>query len=174
MRFDARSITKMALLLAIIIGLGLVPNLPIGLIPVPITVQNIGILLVGLILTPGEAAITIDAFLLLALVGIPVLTGMRGGVAVFMGPTGGYLLGYLVGAVLLAWWTSHGRQDWFGLFAKVAIIAVLVIDLLGIVGFAINMRMAFFKAVLANAIFIPGDVIKSALVALIGRRLKIK
>ncbi|MED9788427.1 MAG: biotin transporter BioY, partial [Latilactobacillus curvatus] len=75
----------MALLLAIIIGLGLVPNLPMGLIPVPITVQNIGILLVGLILTPGEAAITIGAFLLLALIGMPVLTGMRGGVAVFMG-----------------------------------------------------------------------------------------
>ena len=174
MLLNARSVTKMALLLAIIIGLGLVPNLPIGLIPVPITVQNIGILLVGLILTPGEAAITIGAFLLLALIGMPVLTGMRGGVAVFMGPTGGYLLGYLVGAVLLAWWTAHGRQDWFSLFAKVAIIAVLVIDLLGIVGFAINMRIALSKAVLANAFFIPGDVIKSALVALVGRRLKLK
>ena len=69
----------MALLLAIVIVLGLIPAIPIGIIPVPLTVQNIGILLIGLLLSPFEAFLTTGVFLLLALIGLPILTGLRVG-----------------------------------------------------------------------------------------------
>lgn len=95
MHIEVQRLTRMALLLAIVIVLGLIPAIPIGIIPVPLTVQNIGILLIGLLLSPFEAFLTTGVFLLLALIGLPILTGLRGGMAVFIGPTGGYLLGLL-------------------------------------------------------------------------------
>jgi biotin transport system substrate-specific component len=172
MQIKAQRLTRMALLLAIVIVLGLIPAIPIGIIPVPLTVQNIGILLIGLMLTPFEAFLTTGLFLLLALIGLPILTGLRGGVAVFIGPTGGYLLGYWVGAVLLAWWSQKQRNEWFMLFAKIAIVAVLIIDLFGSVGFAVNTHIPIIKAFALNAILIPGDIIKAALIAVIARKFK--
>lgn len=67
MHIEVQRLTRMALLLAIVIVLGLIPAIPIGIIPVPLTVQNIGILLIGLLLSPFEAFLTTGVFLLLAL-----------------------------------------------------------------------------------------------------------
>lgn len=172
MHIEVQRLTRMALLLAIVIVLGLIPAIPIGIIPVPLTVQNIGILLIGLLLSPFEAFLTTGVFLLLALIGLPILTGLRGGMAVFIGPTGGYLLGYWIGAVLLAWWSKKYRHEWFLLFAKIAIVAVLIIDLFGSMGFAVNMHIPLIRAVALNSLLIPGDILKAILVATIAYKLK--
>lgn len=172
MHIEAQRLTRMALLLAIVIVLGLIPAIPIGIIPVPLTVQNIGILLIGLLLSPFEAFLTTGVFLLLALIGLPILTGLRGGMAVFIGPTGGYLLGYWIGAVLLAWWSKKHRHEWFLLFAKIAIVAVLIIDLFGSMGFAVNMHIPLIRVVALNSLLIPGDILKAILVATIAYKLK--
>lgn len=71
---------------------------PIG--PVPFTLQMFAIPFVLCVLRPGEAIAAIAAYLALGAVGVPMFSGMRGGLGVLMGPTGGFLIGYLLGVVL--------------------------------------------------------------------------
>ena len=68
-------------------------TVPLG--PVPITFAIV-------VLTPKEAIAAITGYLLLGAVGVPVFSGMRGGIGVLAGPTGGFLWGYLLGVAAAA------------------------------------------------------------------------
>ncbi|WP_251213227.1 biotin transporter BioY [Adlercreutzia murintestinalis] len=73
-------------------------TIPIG--PVPFTLQMFAIPFIICVLRPGEAIAAVAAYLALGAVGVPVFSGMRGGIGVLMGPTGGFLIGYLLGVIL--------------------------------------------------------------------------
>ena len=85
-----KTLTYSAFMTAFIIILGFLPGIPIGFIPVPIILQNMGIMMAGGLLGPKYGTISVGAFLTLALIGLPVLTGGNGGAASFLGPSGGY------------------------------------------------------------------------------------
>ena len=68
---------------------------PIG--PIPFTLQMFAITFAIVVLSPKEAIAAITGYLLLGAVGVPVFSGMRGGIGVLAGPTGGFLWGYLFG-----------------------------------------------------------------------------
>ena len=86
-----------ASLLAALTAAGGYIQLPIG--PVPIVLQNLFVLVAGLILGPRWGLTSMGIYLLLGLVGFPVFAGGKGGLAHLMGPTGGYLLGFLAGCL---------------------------------------------------------------------------
>ena len=69
---------------------------------VPLTLQTFIVVLAGLVLTPRAAAWAVGTYLLLGAAGVPVFAGVRGGLGVLAGPTGGYLWGFLVAAVVIA------------------------------------------------------------------------
>src|SRR3546814_9382649 len=69
-----------------------------GFIPVPITAQSMGVMLAGVILGAKRGTIAVLLVLLLAAIGLPVLSGGRGGLAVFAAPTTGYLIGWVFAA----------------------------------------------------------------------------
>ena len=73
-------------------------SVPLG--PVPFTLQTAVLVLIVCIMTPGEAAATVGAYLVLGAVGLPIFSSMRGGFGVIAGPTGGFLIGFFIGAVL--------------------------------------------------------------------------
>lgn len=75
-------------------------TVPLG--PVPFTLQVFAMVFAILVLTPREAVTSIATYLLMGAVGLPVFSSMRGGVGVLAGPTGGFLWGWLLGAVLVA------------------------------------------------------------------------
>ena len=68
--------------------------------PVPFTLQTLVVTLIALVFAPGQAALTIAAYLLLGAAGVPVFSSMRAGIAHILGPTGGYLYGYIASVVL--------------------------------------------------------------------------
>ena len=68
---------------------------PIG--PIPFTLQMFAVTLVIVVLEPKQAIGAIAGYLVLGAIGVPVFSGMRGGIGVLMGPTGGFLWGYLIG-----------------------------------------------------------------------------
>lgn len=70
-------------------------TVPLG--PVPFTLQMFAITFAIVVLSPKEAIAAITGYLLLGAVGVPVFSGMRGGIGVLAGPTGGFLWGYLFG-----------------------------------------------------------------------------
>lgn len=70
-------------------------TIPLG--PVPFTLQMFAVTFAIVLLTPAQALAAISGYLLLGAVGLPVFSGMRGGIGVLAGPTGGFLWGYLLG-----------------------------------------------------------------------------
>lgn len=73
-------------------------SLPIG--PVPFTLQTFVLAFILLALRPGECLAALGAYLLLGAAGVPVFSGMRGGIGMIAGATGGFLWGFLIGAIL--------------------------------------------------------------------------
>jgi len=92
-----RQLVAAALVTSVMVVTGWV-SIPFG--PVPVTLQVFGVVLAALLLTPGWAAASLGVYLLLGAVGIPVFAGGHAGLGVVLGPTGGYLTGFVAGAYL--------------------------------------------------------------------------
>lgn len=73
-------------------------TIPFG--PVPFTMQTAVVILIALLLTPGQAAAVCGTYLLMGAIGLPVFSSMTGGIGKLLGPTGGFLFSYLVGTVI--------------------------------------------------------------------------
>lgn len=73
-------------------------TIPLG--PVPFTLQTAIIILMALLLTPGQAAACCGVYLLMGAIGLPVFSGMTGGFGKFLGPTGGFLVSYPIATAL--------------------------------------------------------------------------
>ena len=164
-----KNVALIAMMTAIIIVLGFVPPIPLGFIPVPLVLQNMGIMLAGAILGSKRGFLSVIIFLLLVAVGLPLMTGGRGGVAVFVGATAGYIYAYPFAAALIGYGLKRFSYANFWLELLIVwTVGVIFIDVLGAVG----LTMPFMKALIANLVFIPGDTIKALVVVLIYRRLK--
>jgi biotin transport system substrate-specific component len=82
-----------ASLLAALIAVGAFLSIPIG--PVPLVMQNMFVFLAGLLLGSRWGLASVAVYLLAGTCGLPVFAGGAGGIGRMVGPTGGYLLGYL-------------------------------------------------------------------------------
>ena len=85
----------------------LLAQVEIPLWPVPITGQTLGVIVVGAALGAWRGAAALTTYMLVGLAGLPVFAG-GGGLAYMAGPTGGYLLGFLLAAVALGWLAERG------------------------------------------------------------------
>jgi biotin transport system substrate-specific component len=96
-----------AALMAALTAAGAYIAVPIG--PVPIVMQNLFVLLAGLLLGGHWGLISIGVYLLAGAVGLPVFAGGTGGIGKFVGPTGGYLLGFAAAAYLVGMLSHVGK-----------------------------------------------------------------
>lgn len=94
-RSRTRSIAFVGLTIALM-GVSAWVAIPLG--PVLLTLQMFALMFALLALTPKQCLAAIAGYLALGAVGLPMFSGMRGGIGMLVGPTGGYLWGYLVGA----------------------------------------------------------------------------
>lgn len=76
--------------------------------PVPWTGQTFAVLMVGALLGSRRGALSVLAYLLQGLVGLPVFSHGRAGLAVFFGPTGGYLIGFMLAAYIVGRLAERG------------------------------------------------------------------
>lgn len=169
-----REITQVALVTAMIIVLGLMPPIPLGFIPIPIVLQNLGIMLAAVVLGPKRGTLAVGLFLLLALIGFPVLSGGQAGPAVFVGPTGGYLIGWLLTPALVNSFLtiSFMRHPW-GRMVGGWLGAVLIVDVIGSIWLAISANTPMLTALASNLVFLPGDTLKIVLACLIAERVRV-
>ena len=93
-----RSVVLSGLSIALI-AVGAAVILPLG--PVPFTLQTLMVILVLLVLTPKEGIVTVGAYLVLGTIGLPFFAGFTGGIGILLGPTGGFLMGFLVATLLV-------------------------------------------------------------------------
>lgn len=171
-----RDLALSALFAAIIVALGLVPPLPLGFIPVPITLQSMGVMLAGCIIGAKRGALAYAIFVLLAAIGLPVLSGGRGGLAVLMGPTGGYILGWIVATFVVGLLAERlvreGQSEWrqlAGFFAASVIGGIVVLYAIGMPWVSAVAGTPLSAVAYGSLAFIPGDLLKAALATLAAR-----
>ncbi|MDO5756153.1 MAG: biotin transporter BioY [Rhodobacterales bacterium] len=162
-----RNIALVALFAALIAALGIIPAvmLPFG---VPITAQSLGVMLCGTVLGARRGALAVLLFLLLVFLGLPLLSGGKGGLGVVFGPTGGFVVGFPVAALVAGLITQGWRRAPLALAAGVgAAVGGAVLYAFGIIGMAQVLGKTLPEAALLVTAFIPGDAIKAVLAGLV-------
>ena len=178
-----KDLVLVALFAAVIVVLAALPPVVLPWVPVPITLHTFGVMLTGLVLGPRRAALVLVLYVTLALIGLPVLPGARAGLAVLMGPTGGFLLGMIPGAFVVGYLsgafkapspgtTGSTYRDVSCCFLASVVGGILVVYLFGVPWLALVAKMGFTKALLAVTVFLPGDLIKAAVAAFLANRIR--
>lgn len=148
--------------------LALSARISVPFYPVPLTMQTFVVIGLGLALGPWRAAAAVLLYLAEGAAGLPVFAGTpeKGiGLAYMMGPTGGYLAGYLPAAMLAGWLAMRGwDRNPLGAMAA-ALLAGAVIYVPGLLW--LGTVIGFDKPVLAFGLypFVPGDILKALLAA---------
>ena len=168
-----KDIVLVALFTAMVVVLSLIPPMPVPWVPVPITLQTFGVMLAGLILGPFRGAMVVGLYVLIALVGLPVLPGGRAGLAVLAGPTGGFLLGMIPGALVVGLVAgASATTSTLRCLLAALVGGVVVVYALGIPWLVAVTGMTFTKAALAVVVFLPGDAIKVVIASIVGQRIR--
>jgi biotin transport system substrate-specific component len=159
-----------AAMMAALIAVGAYLSIPIG--PVPIVLQNLFVLVAGLVLGRRWAAISVAVYLLAGACGLPVFASGTGGVGRLVGPTGGYLFGFLAAAYLVGMVAEKagGRFAWE---VSGMVVGSLVIYALGVPWLKFVTGMTFGKAMAVGCYpFLIGDALKIAAALPIARTVR--
>jgi biotin transport system substrate-specific component len=131
---------------SLLVALAARVSLPLPFTPVPLTLQNFAVLLVGLLLGRRAGFAALVLYLAEGAAGLPVFSPVGlGGIAQLLGPTGGYLMAYPVVAYLAGWIAERDR----GSFARSAVAATVAEIFLFVSG--VSWLMIVFHAPLAQA-----------------------
>lgn len=167
MQLPAREVAYAALFSALIAASAFVA-IPLG--PVPFTLQVLVVLLAGLLLGPRGGALAVAAYLVLGLVA-PVYAGGTSGLGVLVGPTGGYLWGFVVAAAVAGSVSRRAGPGLIGLMAA-ALAGLLPIYVLGTAWLALQLDLGAGAAIAAGALpFLAADLVKAGAAALAARSL---
>lgn len=158
--------TKMALMVAMnCVSAYIIIPLPFSLSP--LALQTLIVNLTGYVLNAKQAFMTMLVYLLVGLAGVPVFTGGSAGPGKLFGPTGGYIIGFLVTAVFLAYF--KGEKYNFKRYALLGcVIGIPLIYVFGVVQLKLITGMGWDKAIMTGALpFIPLDIVKCLAAAVI-------
>lgn len=163
-RLTARDLSLVASFAALIAALGLPGSLYLFGGAVPITLQTLGVMLAASVLGARRGALAVLVLLVLVAAGLPLLSGGRGGLGVFAGPTAGYVIGFLPGAFVTGWLVDRMLPRypvWWG-FAANVLGAIAVVYLIGVPVLHAVTGISWTQAVMTGAVlFLPGDAIKA-------------
>ena len=152
-----------ASLFSILIVIGSYISIPFPFTPVPLTLQLFFVLLSGVMLGPYFGFLSVLMYEILGILGFPVFAGGQAGLSALLGPTGGYLLGFLIAPVVIG---SLNRKNKKLLIFGI-ILAILEIHLLGITYLSFNLKISLSKAFLIGSLpFLPLDFVKGIFVYL--------
>jgi biotin transport system substrate-specific component len=179
-RFELSIPMKVALALGMAVLTGLLAQVRVYLpwSPVPLTGQTLAVLLAGVALGKWWGGISMTLYAALGMAGVPWFQGMNGGLAYLAGPTGGYIIGFILAALFLGYFTdkyikSRRFMSMLGLMLFASLILVYVPGLLQL-GLWLNLvkgeTVTFGSLMTMGAVpFIAGDITKAVAAALIAR-----
>ena len=163
-------LTVYASLFAALTAAGAFMAIPIG--PVPIVLQNFFVFLTGLLLGTRWGLASVSVYLLAGALGLPVFAGGTGGIGRFVGPTGGYLIGYLPAVWIIGWIAGRGKhRPLFDLFGMIC--GALTVYLFGVPWLKALTGMSWAKALSVGMIpFLVGDALKIAAAVPVAKALR--
>lgn len=149
---------------------------------IPFTLQTLFVVLAALMLTPREAAGAMALYVFIGIVGLPVFSGGQAGLSALLGPTGGFIIGFIFAAFLasLVFNTMQNKADQqvkgLGQLAPymfASFVAILVVYILGAAWFMYSAAMPLWPALLTTVIpFIIPDAIKAVVASFLAISLK--
>ncbi|MDR1106275.1 MAG: biotin transporter BioY [Treponema sp.] len=144
--------------------------------PVPVVLQNFFVLLSGLALGPVQGSAAVILYLAAGTLGAPVFAGGSGGIVRLAGPTGGFLFGYLLSAFtagITAGTPRAGKKTPPWRVAAAVFLGLLAAYIPGVARLKFALGGPWTDALLAGFVpFIPGDIIKGIMAALVAPRLR--
>lgn len=154
--------TILTALFTALIAAGSFIKVPIG--AVPVTLQTLFVFLSGLLLPPLNASLSVLVFIVLGVIGLPVFTS-GGGIGALISPTGGFIFGFLVSAVVGSL-LAERKHDSIVYNVFVVLVMEIIVYLIGIPWLKINLSTTWAKAFTVGLLpFIPGDAVKIAVAA---------
>ena len=164
-----RDLALIATFAGLVGAMGLVPGVsPFGF-PVPVTVQTLGVMITGAVLGGRRGGLSMLLFLGLVALGLPLLSGGRGGLAVFTGPSAGYVIGFPVAAFVigsLVYRFGAPYRLWLGL-PSIVFGGIVVLYCIGIPVTAWRANLELGTAIKGSAFFLIGDSVKAVIATLV-------
>lgn len=145
-------------------------SIPIGLVPISFT--NLAIYFILYALGMKKGTISYLVYLMIGFIGIPVFSGFTGGSSKLLGPTGGYIIGFIFMALISGFFIDKYFNKWYLCFVGM-VLGTAVCYVFGTAWLSyqahISLEAAFFAGVVP---FIPGDIAKILISVLIGPQIR--
>lgn len=169
--FTVRSMVFMAIFAAIIC---IAAPFSVQVGPIPITLATFAIYLAGAILGGKRGMISVVVYIMLGAVGLPVFSNFNGGFSALLGPTGGYIIGYVPLVLLTGIFAEmNSKKHWTMIIGM--ILGTAALYTFGTAWFMIMTESSLGRALSLCALpFIPGDALKIVCVAAVAMQLKSK
>lgn len=146
--------------------LGAYVRIPLNITPVPITLQTFFVMLAGAVLGKRMGSISQFAYVILGVAGLPIFQGFAFGTVYILGPTGGYLIGFIIAAYLIGL-AVRGYVN-KGLIIAYFAIGDFIIHSCGTLWLMFIYKMDIIGAAKIGILpFIPGEMVKILLAALV-------
>jgi biotin transport system substrate-specific component len=157
---------------AFIAVLAVLPSITVAGMAVPITLQTFGVMLAGVVLGARRGALAVLLYLAVGLAGLPVFAQGTGGLAVLGKPSFGYLIAFPLAAALAGYLASFAARVRPGrrplvLFGAAMAGSLVFVHPIGIAVMGWRLGLAAGAAIRLGATFLPGDILKNVLVAVV-------
>jgi biotin transport system substrate-specific component len=158
-------------LFAALTAAGAFVSIPIGL--VPISLQNLFTFLSGMVLGSRLGTFSQLIYILLGVVGLPVFSGFRGGLGVLLGPTGGFLTGFVISACIIGKLIEKIDDARIWSYFVIGLLGIIIIYACGVTQLLIVTEIGFKEAVIVGVVpFLPGDLLKLIIASFLAVRIK--
>lgn len=146
--------------------------LPLPFSPVPLSLGTLAIYFVVSVLGMKLGTLSVLIYILLGTVGLPVFTNFSGGVGKLLGPTGGYILGYIFMTLICGLFVDKWPDNIL-LRALGMVLGTAALYLFGTIWLAYEANLSFSAAWVMGVLpYIPGDLAKMVLAMIIGGQLR--
>ena len=156
-----------ALLVAILCVSAMI-TIPVPFSPVPYTAQTLVIALTGMLLTPAQGCTVVIVYILVGVCGLPVFAGLGTGPGAILGPTGGYILSWLITVPVIS--LLKGRRYVMVRYCMAAVAGLSVSYVMGSLYVMWQTQISPAAALMTGVVpYIVPDLIKLILAAVIAR-----
>ena len=167
--FSVQKMAIIALMTAVLCVLAPI-SIPVFISPVPISLGVLAIYLTAYVLSPLDATISVIIFILLGTFGLPVFSGYSGGLSKLVGPTGGYIIGFLFTVYISSLFIHMKKGIIFDVIGMITGLALCYI--LGTIWFSYQQGKGFIASLLLCVVpFLIGDAIKIIVAVILGTQL---
>lgn len=142
--------------------------------PVPFSLQTLFTLLAGMTLGSASGSMSQVIYILLGVIGLPVFAGFKSGMGILLGPTGGFLFGFVISAYVIGKITEEKKEKYIFYYLLAGLAGTVIIYFIGVTQLSLITGIGIKKAILIGALpFLPGDILKIIAASFIASKLKI-